>query len=159
MKRFIILTIVAIIIAGASVIFLFQDGRNPYSPTPTPDLSNGSSDGQIIPTPELSVSKVFVVYSDAGYDPAIVTIKKGDIVVFKNESSKMMWTASAVHPTHNAYPGSGIELCGTQTLVPNFDACKGYGFGESWEFQFEEQGTWKYHNHLQPNHTGTIITE
>ena len=71
----------------------------------------------------------------------------------------MMWTASAIHPTHKAYPSSDIEKCGTQSQANIFDACKGYGQGESWGFRFDEVGTWKYHNHLQPNHTGTIVVE
>jgi len=70
-----------------------------------------------------------------------------------------MWTASAFHPTHKAYPGSDIAKCGIQSQIGIFDACRGYGSGESWEFKFDEQGTWKYHNHMQANHSGTIVVE
>jgi len=89
----------------------------------------------------------------------IVSRTVGDTVVFDNKGSKMMWTASAVHPTHKAYPDSDIAKCETPSQAGIFDACRGYGPGELWEFKFNEQGTWKYHNHLQPSHTGTIIVE
>ena len=168
MKQIITLTIVAVILVGV-VLFLFsQDtGERPLvlpSPTPTPTVEktpvlSPETSPTPKPSPTPSVSKVTVTYSDSGYSPPMGRIKKGNFIVFENKSSKMMWTASAVHPTHKAYPGSGIEMCGTNTLVAIFDACKGYGPGESWEFRFDEQGAWKYHNHLQPNHTGTIVVE
>lgn len=104
-------------------------------------------------------SRWSVTYLDSGYSPNTVKIKKGDTVIWKNQSKFSVWTASAVHPTHKIYPGSGMEMCGMNTLVAIFDACKGFSSGESWDFRFNEQGTWKYHNHLQPNHAGTIIVE
>ena len=64
-----------------------------------------------------------------------------------------MWTASAVHPTHRAYPTTGGCLGST------FDACKGVQPGASWSFRFDIAGTWKYHNHLNPNNTGAIVVE
>ncbi|OHA38709.1 MAG: hypothetical protein A3G03_02780 [Candidatus Taylorbacteria bacterium RIFCSPLOWO2_12_FULL_44_15c] len=64
-----------------------------------------------------------------------------------------MWTASAVHPTHRAYPTSGGCLGST------FDACAGVQSGNSWSFKFDISGTWKYHNHLNPGDTGTIVVE
>lgn len=153
----IILTIIAVILVGV-IFFLFlrNSGEVPVlslSPTPTATPR---------PSPTFfpdKTSENIILYSDSGYSPATLNVKKGDVVVFKNASSKMMWTASAVHPTHKVYPGSGIEMCGTNTLVAIFDACKGYPQGESWEFKFDNQGTWKYHNHLQPNHFGTVIVE
>jgi len=31
--------------------------------------------------------------------------------------------------------------------------------GESWSFKFDEGGTWKYHDHLNPGATGMIVVE
>lgn len=162
MKNIIILVSVAIILVGV-VVFLYS-GDTIEAPTPTPiptptveEVSESSP--QVFPTTTPSISTVTVTYSDSGYSSSTVTIKRGDTVVFEDKSSRMMWTASAVHPTHKAYPGSDIAKCGISEQSGIFDACKAYGSGESWEFRFNEQGTWKYHNHLQPNHTGTIIVE
>ena len=105
------------------------------------------------------VSKNVVIYTDSGYTPSTITIKKGETVTWKNESSAPMWTASAMHPTHRVYPGTDIAACGTQTLLPMFDACKEIAPGQSWSFIFVNVGTWTYHNHLKSSQTGKIIVE
>lgn len=154
MSRF-SLIILSVTIVGVVLFLFLREGVLPPSetvspaPAPTPEAS-------VVPT---SFSKKTVTYSDSGYSPSTLKVKKGDFVVFENKNSKMMWTASAVHPTHKVYPGSDIKMCGTNTLVAIFDACKGYVLDESWEFKFDNQGTWKYHNHLQPNHTGTVVVD
>ncbi|MEK7138627.1 MAG: hypothetical protein AAB799_00405 [Patescibacteria group bacterium] len=155
MKKTIIFLSIAIILV---VVFVFiksdggvksPEGSPVPTPTPTPTATS---------TPE-SVSENVIMYSDSGYAPSTLTIKVGELVTFKNAGSKMMWTASAMHPSHKAYPGTDIALCGTQMMVPMFDACKGYGQGESWMFKFNQRGTWKYHNHMEINHYGTIVVE
>jgi plastocyanin len=94
-----------------------------------------------------------VTYTDAGFAPATLKIKKGETVLFNNQSSKSMWTASAKHPTHLVYPTTGGCIGST------FDACKAFSKGESWPFVFDISGNWKYHNHLNPSHFGTIEVE
>ena len=79
------------------------------------------------------------------------------MVTFFNEDSNKHWPASAMHPTHTLYPGSGIEKCGTGEKI--FDACKGLEQGESFSFTFNEKGSWKYHDHLSVSSTGTIVVE
>lgn len=162
MKQLIILTIIAVALVGV-VVFLYRPAPERPSPEVDVPLSPSPSGPVSAPQQQDNVGSgelgAGVTYSDSGYSPARVKIKKGDTVVFDNKSSKTMWTASAVHPTHKAYPGSDIAKCGTTQAAGLFDACKGYGLGESWEFRFDEQGTWRYHNHLQPGHTGTITVE
>lgn len=106
-----------------------------------------------------SAETVTVTYTDSGYSPSGVTISAGDTINFVNNSSGGMWTASAIHPTHTVYPGSGIAKCSTAQEGEIFDACEGTNGGDSWSFTFNEQGSWNYHNHLQVNHTGAIIVE
>lgn len=86
-----------------------------------------------------------VTYTNDGYSPKTLTIKAGDTVTFNNEGSPSMWVASAQHPTHQAYP--------------EFDQLEATGAGTSYEFTFDKTGDWKYHNHVRPNHFGTIIVE
>ena len=64
-----------------------------------------------------------------------------------------------MHPTHTAYPGSGIEKCGTDEEEGIFDACKGLEEGESFSFVFNEAGSWNYHNHLSPGQFAKVIVE
>ncbi len=110
-------------------------------------------------TPSPVVLKNVVTYTDAGYTPNIITIKKGETITWKNESGALMWTASAMHPLHRVYPGTDISACGTQTLLPMFDACAGVASGQSWSFLFNNVGTWKYHNHLDSKYFGTVIVQ
>ena len=94
-----------------------------------------------------------ITYTDAGYSPSSLQVKQGETVIFKNESSKSMWPASAMHPSHNEYPTAG------GCLGSAFDACKGVQPGDSWPFQFDIAGNWKYHDHLNPKNFGAIIVQ
>ncbi|MBI2453053.1 MAG: hypothetical protein HYV55_02385 [Parcubacteria group bacterium] len=109
--------------------------------------------------PQTAGSQTVIAYTDQGYSPASVNIKKGDTVVWKNESSKDMWPASAMHPTHTVYPGSGITKCNTAEQPTIFDACASVSPGSSWSFKFLQTGSWKFHDHLLPTNFGTINVE
>lgn len=150
---------VIIVLAFAWVGWLFLKNKETKE---VGELVTTSPSSVVSQTPMPTVSpesKNLITYTDSGYTPNTITIKKGETVIWKNESRFSMWTASAVHPTHKAYPGSGIEMCGVNTLIAIFDACKGYSPGQSWSFKFDNVGTWKYHNHVNSSHFGTITVE
>ena len=105
------------------------------------------------------VASHIVVYGNSGFSPTPLTIKKGETVVFENKSSRNMWVASAMHPSHRAYPETDIEKCGTGDAEDMFDACKGFGPGTSWSFTFDDVGVWKYHDHLNAKNFGSITVE
>jgi plastocyanin len=86
---------------------------------------------------------VIIIRTPSGYEPKEVTIKKGDIVLWKNESTEYHWPASDLHPTHAVYP--------------EFDPLMPIAPGEEWKFKFDEVGEWKYHDHIRANKVGTII--
>jgi plastocyanin len=97
-------------------------------------------------TPETQAAeKNTVVYDDSGFTPKAITVKVGTAVTWKNNGTKMMWMASAVHPTHQELPG--------------FDQLEATGNGTSYSYNFTKQGTWKYHNHVAPGDTGTVVVE
>ena len=105
------------------------------------------------------MQEVVVIYTSEGFSPAKVTVKKGDKVTFRNNSTAPMWTATAIHPTHRVYPGSDIEKCGTPEETKIFDACRGIPSGSSYAFTFNEVGTWNYHDHLNLGKYGSIVVE
>ena len=76
------------------------------------------------------------------FDPPELKIKKGDTVIWTNASSRQVWPASAVHPTHQELPG--------------FDSLRGISAGESYSFRFDKPGSWRYHDHLNPALTGGV---
>lgn len=127
---------------------LFAPGRGPEVGVPVGEQLEGvAPTEQVIP----SGKEVVVTYTAQGFAPNPVTINRGDSVLFMNRGEAEMWPASAVHPTHSAYPTTGGCIGST------FDACRGIGSGNGWAFQFDIPGTWKYHNHLSTNHVGTVI--
>lgn len=96
-----------------------------------------------------------VVYTEDGFTPATVEVRKGDTIRFENRSNRDMWPASAFHPTHTIYPEKSASDC----LGSSFDACRGVPPGESWSFTFNSVGTWRYHDHLSAAKTGTVVVE
>lgn len=86
---------------------------------------------------------VFVTIDDRGqFSPLTVKVKKGGKVTWVNKSQKSVWPASAIHPTHQLYPG--------------FDALRGLNTGEQYSFVFEKVGSWQYHDHLNPSSIGRV---
>lgn len=154
------IAVVVIVVVLVGGYFLLRGAYQPTAPVTRP------SNRQIVTQPpsqqpssqssteQASVTKEnVVIYSDTSYLPATLQIKKGEVVTFKNQSSRSMWTASGKHPTHILYPTTGGCIGST------FDACQGVQPGASWLFKFDTAGTWKYHNHLNPGDTGTIMVE
>lgn len=136
-----IFAIIIIVIAAVGGYFIFKGGES--QPVQQP----------MVETKAPVAEEETIAYTDAGYSPATLAIKKGETVVFKNQSTRSMWPASAKHPTHNVYPTTGGCIGST------FDACKDIQPGESWSFQFDIAGSWKYHNHLNPSDFGTVMVE
>ncbi|HEY4527511.1 MAG TPA: DUF5667 domain-containing protein, partial [Candidatus Paceibacterota bacterium] len=83
-----------------------------------------------------------VEVGEAGFNPKELKIKKGDTVIWTNASSRQVWPASAVHPTHQELPG--------------FDSLRGISADESYSFRFDKPGSWRYHDHLNPALTGVV---
>lgn len=155
---------IAIVIAAG--VLVFKDKPEPVATTvtETPQTENtpavaanaevgtdvGLEDGTL-PTP--AASPVIITFSDTGYSPASVTIKKGETVRYVNNSSMGTWPASANHPSHTIYPQKSASDC----LGSSFDSCRDLKPGESWEFTFNEVGTWGYHDHSHAKFRGTVV--
>src|SRR3989344_471350 len=90
-------------------------------------------------------------YTDQGFSPKSITVKKGGTVTFTNNSTHGMWVAVAMHPTHDAYDGTAMsEHClGGAALGDAFDQCHVVEAGESWSYTFTKAGSWNYHNHYR----------
>ena len=161
----IIIVVVVLIVVGA-LYAVVKTSRNAPEDIEEPEAAaSADQTGAAANTPAASANEAglaagaVITFTEAGYAPALVTIKQGDAVTFKNESSTATWPASAMHPTHTVYPGSDIQKCGTAEQAGIFDACRGLNTGESWSFQFNEKGSWNYHDHLNPTKFGTIVVE
>ena len=152
MKNVIGIVIVIVVIVGG--IWYFTSNKSKEATVPVETTVPESSEN----VPETQVQNV-ISATDSGFSPSSITIKKGETIMFMSESLQPSWPASAIHPTHTVYPNSSIAKCGTTEEDGMFDACKGLAKGEAWTFGFDIPGTWKYHDHLNPSHYGTIIVE
>lgn len=114
-----------------------QVGQDNYD-----DNSGASLSGESLEKGGVEERKV-VTYTESGFAPEPLMVKKGTIVTFVNESSRGMWVASAVHPTHQ--------------LLPGFDQLSSAVKGGTYEYMFVKVGTWKYHNHINPTDTGSVV--
>lgn len=138
-----ILGTIGVVIIGA-ILFLFVTREK----TPSPTVKEGAPVTQVIPTktPVLGTTPApAVIYTNEGFSPLDLTVKKGTMVTFINQSDSLMWVASGPHPAH--------------TLYPEFDEKTPVGKGSSYSFTFEKIGNHPYHNHLNAGNKGKIIVE
>ncbi|MBI3620430.1 cupredoxin domain-containing protein [Candidatus Roizmanbacteria bacterium] len=89
-----------------------------------------------------TVSKVTVTAS--GFDPAVITVKKGTKVAWFNGSGTIANVSSAKHPTHLVYPKLNLG---------------DFADGQSVSLVFTDAGIFKYHNHLNPSQFGSVTVE
>ena len=111
-------------------------------------------------TPEMIVGNtvpvVEVTYTDQGFSPSSITIPLGTTVTFTNQSTKDMWVASAMHPTHILYSGTSLSQHCPDASNTSFDQCSTGASGSSFSFTFNKEGTWKYHDHVDATKFGSI---
>lgn len=125
-----IIAVMIILIIG----YLFLSKRGATSPTTN-----------VATTEQRPTSQNIITYTNQGFIPQQLTVKKGQAVIFTNSGNSPMWVASDPHPQHTGLPG--------------FDAKKAMQKGESYSFTFDTVGHWGFHNHLTPSDAGTIIVQ
>ena len=96
--------------------------------------------------------QALVSYTDRGFEPAKLTVKKGDTVRFTNNSGEDLWVASVGTASGTVYPAGTGDQCGQSA----FDSCRVIGRGEFWEFAFAEAGTWSYRNNTDTKMTAVV---
>ena len=127
--------IIAVVLVVASVVAFNHKKQN------TNTLPSSSSDSSNT-TARSSAATAAISYNGSLFSPSQVTIKKGDTIVIKNNSSNAVDFESDPHPIHTAEPELNIG---------------GIEPGKSRSFVLSRVGSWGYHNHLNSSQTGTII--
>lgn len=87
---------------------------------------------------------VTITLTSEGFSPATVTVKAGTVVSWINKSGGLATVNSDPHPTHLTYPPLNVGQ---------------FKDGSSVQLTFDKPGTFKYHNHLNPSQTGTVVVE
>jgi plastocyanin len=159
MNKNLVIIVLAILVLAVFLYYFFTKFR---APTLAPELPQPPTppvfDVPTTSTPTTTSEVIIKITTDV-FEPKGVEIFKGTKVTWVNEQSNPSWPASAVHPTHEVYPGSSIKKCGTPEQDKIFDACRGLKQGESWSFIFNEVGEWYYHDHLNPSLKGKIVVK
>lgn len=155
-KTIIAVIVIAVIAVGGYFLFSGQPNQQETQSPPTEHSTASQPEQAPSQQPAQMPAERIVRYTRDGYMPSILAITKRETVVFVNENGQSMWTASAVHPTHSLYSGTNLGKHCPDISGTAFDQC---GPGNEFRFTFTKSGTWKYHNHLNASHTGTIIIE
>ena len=130
---------VLIVLVGAG-IYYWREKIIPSVKAPVIYTPEGGNNNQ-----EEKQDSVVITYTDYGFSPSVVNVKKGGKVIFKNESSKMMLVYSAPYPSHTDYP----ELNAKEIVEKD----------GSYSFVFEKRGAWGFYNYFSPNDTGKVVVE
>lgn len=127
------------------------------TPAPAPATSPAAERGIPPLTPEIQAVlakshgfQALVSYTDRGFEPNTVTIKKGDTIRFTNNSREDLWVA-ATGGAGALYPNI-TNGCGSSAL----DTCRVLKPLEFWEFTFDTAGTWSYQNNRDTTVTGHV---
>ena len=139
------IVIAALAIAGLVVFVLSsQPAKAPENTNTQANTPTGSSerDNEVAPNPS---ERMTITFTNNGFEPANLTVKKGTVVTVKNDSSRDLQFSSNDHPTHRANPEMNLR-----TTAP----------GESDSYTATVVGKWGFHDHLDDSKTGTItVTE
>lgn len=155
-----IIALVLVVIVGGYFLLAGDNADTPNNSEVTEDDPAAMEDQSTSTEDSSTVNgETVVTYTDNGFTPNTVTVNSGDSVKFVNESSNSMWIASAVHPTHAAYDGTSLDDHCEDGVSSSFDSCDQIPSGEDWNFTFNQEGEWNYHDHTNAGNTGTIIVE
>lgn len=118
----------------------------------TPTLPPPPNSSEIEQLQTMPVFQYVVDYTDTGFQPANLSIKKGETVRFFNESSLPLQVDSYAIGTAALYPDDQHSSCRGST----FDSCNVLPPQHFWEFTFTHEGVWSYHNDVATQHIGVI---
>mgnify|MGYP000887866211 CR=1 FL=1 len=138
--------VIAMLAVGGVAVYAFTNWQQPApnSDQSQADTPTGSSDpaSDSAPTPS---ERVAISFTNSGFEPTSVTVKKGTVITVTNNSSEDVQFSSDEHPSHRDNTEMNLPV-----LSP----------GESDSYTANTVGTWGFHDHLNDEMTGTItVTE
>lgn len=147
-----------VIALAVFITLLLVSCQEETAPLPRPEQPSPPPEEETAPEQPKIYANIVEITS-LEFSPKTITIKAGEAVIFVNKDTKKHWPASNLHPTHQTYPGSSIEKCGTAAEENIFDSCRGLQPEESYSFTFDHQGRWPYHDHLDVRLSGVVVVE
>ena len=126
--------IVILLLVGGAFFIFFPSGKDkgkPSAPKAAPSIA---------PSPTLRT----VTLNNNGFLPSTIEIKVGETVSWTNRSGENASVNSDPHPTHNKNTFLNLGEFPSGTTVQTV---------------FSKQGTYGYHNHLNPSQKGIVIVK
>lgn len=136
--KFIIYALVALALVG--VVIKWKKSPSTVAQDQATKVTNVTNP----PFSQAKVSLPIINYTKNGFEPAEIVVRLGTKVTWNNLSDKDIEINSSKHPTHEDYPQLNLNKVapkGSASLI------------------FNEPGTFKYHNHLNPSQVGTVKVE
>lgn len=135
-KKIIIVLVAIVVLAGGAWAFIAVQPKA-SAPSGTRSSSSNANDQ--------SQANVEIIYTDEGFSPQSLSVKKNTVIKIVNHSSGPLEFSSDDHPTHLKDP----EL--NMSTLPS---------GESGTVEVTKPGTWGFHNHLKSRDGGSLtVTE
>lgn len=151
MNRNILIALVVIVLLAGGFVLVKNNSKNS---TPADDTTtqtevtaapSSAMEESVSGTPSAVMQKEAEVKLTAdGFVPETITIKKGEKVVWTNNSGDTATVDSDNHPTHLLY--APLNLGAFQD-------------GEKHELVFDKAGKYTYHDHFHPSRKGTVVVE
>lgn len=137
------LAVAVLVIVGGYLLFSQKKGEAPPQTQTTPTIAEETTtEAETTPTEEMQ--EVTVNYTSDGFNPQDLTVKVGTKTTWTNKSGDKLQVSSSPHPLHTDYPALN------QKAIED---------GDSVSFVFDKAGTYKYHNHLNTSHQGSVVVE
>lgn len=115
-------------------------GSNIYNPPSTKPTTQITQPATTITEAEQNA----ITLTTSGFNPATLTIKAGTTITFMNKSGVEATVNSSPHPQHTDY------------LPLNLGS---FQEGGQLTITFDNPGTYRYHNHLNPGQFGRIVVQ
>lgn len=137
--------IILLLLVGA--VFILNSDNKTSSVNTSAEENQAQTEVSRVPSvspTQTALEETKVTLTSDGFSPKSITIKKGSKVVWTNSSGKVATVDSAPHPVHTSYPPLNLGS---------------FNDGDSLELSFPDPGSYKYHDHLNASHGGTITVE
>ena len=155
-----VIVLIIIVVLGGWYVFSHPAAAPaPVAETPAVTDQTTTTTSTTTTTTTMPLAPVTVTYTDKGFTPSSISVAQGQSVMWVNQSSKQMWVASGMHPTHLVYDGTSKDAhCAASYTGPTpFDECVAVPAGQSYTFAFTKAGTWGYHNHANAADFGKVV--
>lgn len=136
-----------LLLVGVGLLIWALTGRDAAAPsgTTSPEISQTDSDSTSETSKTSQENTVDIIFTNNGFTPNVLTVKKGSLVTVKNESDKRVQFSSDSHPTHRLNTEMNLKV-----LRP----------GEAASFTASTVGEYGFHDHIDESMTGKLkVTE